>query len=644
LMVDISGSMSIPLEDFNGSRRTRLHAVLDAVETFAEALCPLRDVVCTLSLFNDECRTPIAQEPAADGRFLTRVRQLRGAVSAKGGGRYLEALKTLREHCAAGAVNIGILLSDGVSTEELSGEGRGGILASLGDIRLEFGDRFKLHTVGVGKFDGTCLRALASAGHGEFHENMDMNPGQLRGTFMQLFSAVSTLRTTVLAYGAEALVPLPPREMEEQECWRGASAEQRAAMAEDFWAWLMLGDDDSAAARNKDSGTLQSEIMDLKPRGEAQQVSLHKKPFAAGGLRYAYHLFLATPGQKGQQKQMHLVVKESKFKSKHSTPQEVHRYFLSNHRRAEVLAKKFNSACKGIIPAADGHDAIVARTLIKFVPAFVIKIADASTDSGFRFVIAERYIPGIYVKFNSNEGFVNQLADEEVSQIAAAFSHFSFDSTGGEEMCVDIQGVGLNWTDPQLHSRNQSFGHADLGKDGMQMFFANHTCGALCASLGLRHVFADSLTFGDPMKRVLARKLEKRFCMICMEAERHYVCRPCGHLCNCVDCKDVTRPCPVCRQHVHDLSKINMELPPSTFVPHLATPVRRAAAAAAVAAAVAVGPIARQAVANAWPAASMLPPPVPPPRLRSFNAARPAERLVPAPPQRLVRVNPNWGM
>eukprot|EP00971_Amphidinium_carterae_P293786 5832580-Amphidinium_carterae.1 len=69
---------------------------------------------------------------------------------------------------------------------------------------------------------------------------------------------------------------------------------------------------------------------------------------------------------------------------------------------------------------------------------------------------------GTYEKYNSNDGWVNtEMENREVAAIAAAFSHFTFEHSGGEEICVDIQGVGRQWTDPQLHSRTQQYGAGD---------------------------------------------------------------------------------------------------------------------------------------------------------------------------------------
>ena len=68
------------------------------------------------------------------------------------------------------------------------------------------------------------------------------------------------------------------------------------------------------------------------------------------------------------------------------------------------------------------------------------------------------------------------------SEIAQAFSHFSYVRSGGQIMVTDIQGVYnaeesvLLLADPQILSLSQGFGPGDLGVRGMIRFFATHTC------------------------------------------------------------------------------------------------------------------------------------------------------------------------
>merc|ERR1719499_1552450 len=84
------------------------------------------------------------------------------------------------------------------------------------------------------------------------------------------------------------------------------------------------------------------------------------------------------------------------------------------------------------------------------------------------------------MKFNSNLGVIPNSVLEMNYDIANTFSHYTYERSKGNMMILDIQGVGTSWTDPQIVSLQQDFGKADLGRKGMDGFFANHKCGRLC--------------------------------------------------------------------------------------------------------------------------------------------------------------------
>lgn len=60
----------------------------------------------------------------------------------------------------------------------------------------------------------------------------------------------------------------------------------------------------------------------------------------------------------------------------------------------------------------------------------------------------EQLIEGDYIKYNSNSGFVR--GDDLMRNTPQAFSHFTFELTRGNKICVDVQGVGDIYTDPQV--------------------------------------------------------------------------------------------------------------------------------------------------------------------------------------------------
>ena len=119
---------------------------------------------------------------------------------------------------------------------------------------------------------------------------------------------------------------------------------------------------------------------------------LHRKPFAEGAQRYAFHFYT---------KNLHLVVKESKIEQMPRSAEGVHKIFLENPRKAEGFARDFRSACTGIpgrIPS--DHN-------VTFASAYVIQLAGERGDTCFRYVTAEKYLEGKYMKMSNNAGSVN---------------------------------------------------------------------------------------------------------------------------------------------------------------------------------------------------------------------------------------------
>jgi hypothetical protein len=101
----------------------------------------------------------------------------------------------------------------------------------------------------------------------------------------------------------------------------------------------------------------------------------------------------------------------------------------------------------------------------------------------------ERFLKGEYVKFNSNQGYVDRTPAGWCRSTPQAFSHFTFEVTAGAAMCTDVQGVEDLFTDPEIQSLvGTDFGEGNLGPKGMAMFFKTHRCNAVCAALGLHPV------------------------------------------------------------------------------------------------------------------------------------------------------------
>lgn len=105
-----------------------------------------------------------------------------------------------------------------------------------------------------------------------------------------------------------------------------------------------------------------------------------------------------------------------------------------------------------------------------------------------------------YQKFNSNTGW----ADDSTPwpRVMQALSHYSYHVSNGTEMICDLQGGyyndGVILTDPVVLSLGRCYGPTDLGRKGIDNFFACHTCNEFCRSGWLKPRF--------PLKTLKARK------------------------------------------------------------------------------------------------------------------------------------------
>mmetsp|Transcript_3555 Transcript_3555/g.10166 ORF Transcript_3555/g.10166 Transcript_3555/m.10166 type:complete len:682 (-) Transcript_3555:35-2080(-) len=561
-LVDNSKSMAMcDVRGENGKPQSRSHAVFDAIEAFVQMLLGMSGVVCSLVLFSDHDSSDVMVMQPADDALLGKILAVRNATVPKWGGKYSVALNAFQQ-LIAGGVSIGVLLSDG-----RPGDPEKVYQGIMMDMKVQHGAKCILHTVSLGPevtgHHAQGMDSLARTGGGTFTCNDRLDTKILKETFSRLSAMVSTLRSSVLMFGEKALKPVPPKELEPVDAWREMSQEERVKpeVSREMAGHIMLPPADNP----------KGELAAAK--GDARRAFLHWKPFAQGAQRYAFHLWWLAMSQ-GVEKKWHLVVKESKFEVSQDTPQKVLNLFLTNHRRAEEMAKEFNKALE---------KALRGSFKVDVAPAFVFRLRDAGKESEVRYLTAERFISGNYVKFNSNDGWVNELAaDEEGGKAAASFSHFSFVTSGGRELCVDVQGSGLKWTDPQLHSRESTYGPGDLGVHGMRLFFRSHCCNELCRSLRLRRVDPESLELGEAQAPLphdetkVETKVEQAECVVCLDAPRSFVCKPCGHFCLCSTCvlefdhKDKNkRLCPVCRQYVKEFASLGhagADNPHSTYI------------------------------------------------------------------------------
>ena len=210
----------------------------------------------------------------------------------------------------------------------------------------------------------------------------------------------------------------------------------------------------------------------LKEESRKRRIQIATQPFAKGTQRIVYYGIDCTyePSRK-------VVFKEFKYLGEGLNKLASYKQQMEVQSISAFLAREFNK--KKPRGAKD----------ILFTKVVVISLHDRSRPF---YCSQEPLIKGPYVKYNSNNGFVNK---DEYAASLNAFSHWTYQVTDGYLMVVDLQGVRITnptgpkftLTDPALHCKDLTrFCSTNLGKDGMHRFFRTHHCNSICKAMNLQ--------------------------------------------------------------------------------------------------------------------------------------------------------------
>uniref|UniRef100_A0A0M3HMT0 Alpha-type protein kinase domain-containing protein n=1 Tax=Ascaris lumbricoides TaxID=6252 RepID=A0A0M3HMT0_ASCLU len=155
----------------------------------------------------------------------------------------------------------------------------------------------------------------------------------------------------------------------------------------------------------------------------------------------------------------------------------------------------------------------------KKVDIIQVSVLEFIDEAGCPLYHLEHYIEGDYVKYNSNSGFVSDIA----RNTPQAFSHFTFERSGHQLIVIDIQGVGDLYTDPQIHTASgQGYGDGNLGTKGMALFFHSHACNEICRLMCLT-----KFDLSDGERRALySRRTFESGSTRLISCNPSYVCEP----------------------------------------------------------------------------------------------------------------------
>ncbi|KAM4714307.1 alpha-protein kinase 1 isoform 1-T3 [Anableps anableps] len=128
---------------------------------------------------------------------------------------------------------------------------------------------------------------------------------------------------------------------------------------------------------------------------------------------------------------------------------------------------------------------------IFYIPSDALLILNGDEIVGC--ITVEPYMVGDFVKLTNNTG--KKKMDFEATKYGLAFGHFTYLSSGGQEVVVDLQGwttsngKGLTYlTDPQIHSTRIPRGPSNFGERGLAIFQREQhgpTCNEICNLLRL---------------------------------------------------------------------------------------------------------------------------------------------------------------
>ncbi|KAI1204806.1 kinase-like domain-containing protein [Annulohypoxylon truncatum] len=197
-------------------------------------------------------------------------------------------------------------------------------------------------------------------------------------------------------------------------------------------------------------------------------IEARSKPFSQGAMRTA--AYARIPSSTGR-----FVVKSFKKQGAQIAN-------LAEHMQCQAMCKAF----------AIEFNALLGGLYREYSIDFIITAALTSKSStGVRqeYISLEPYINGTYVKYNGNQGYVNDNNFDPSNQAAQAFSHFTFERSQGQLLVNDLQGVGNLLTDPAIQTKDRNrfkLCGTNLNEEGFKFFMATHNCNHLCHLLRLR--------------------------------------------------------------------------------------------------------------------------------------------------------------
>lgn len=197
------------------------------------------------------------------------------------------------------------------------------------------------------------------------------------------------------------------------------------------------------------------------------ELTVHARsvPFGKGGVRTACYAQTAAS--------------KSPFVLKSFIKQGQSKAALIEEMRMQALCKSF---------ALEFNSMLKLDKPIDFVVTTCVQPKSHATSED-EHMFLEPYIPGEYIKYNGNNGYLHGDESHPFFDVAQAFSHYTFERSWGQMLVDDLQGVDNILTDPAVQTKDPKRFNLSLTNfhtDGFKFWFSSHTCNAICRQLGLK--------------------------------------------------------------------------------------------------------------------------------------------------------------
>ena len=556
IVVDTSGSMR---EADMWGTRTRLSAVwlsvaLDYIAHRLEAgeacgfdvvsivtLCEepqvlIRDRPWTWALYNevvDFYNQPLRYKPVGHGPFLPALEKAHQLLT--------------RNSASSCAISL-CFLSDGRPSDQIRstpvGETVQGLInTKIEDLAKRFGRRLSFYAIGIGDLDNfNTLESMVDTakdyGVKAFFQLPSNTSSDLGSVFTSAATSLSTSQT-------EMTDVRTMRQQAIREVLRESRRLAAIPISEVSEAEFFLYPLDNVTRTvyseiivdGRRSKTFETVSM-INP--DTRYVAFCKEVFGEGAERFAYRFYELAADRKtilGKP----LVAKESRLVlDTEYTDTRARELFVKTFCETQQLARRIGEKFNRKLDKLRRVDPRTPR--VKFLDCSIYKISDVNTGDQ-SVLVEERLDESLWFKWNCNNGYVEGMeaaprysneqlrdavsnlatldaiaegdSDEESednseidkptaivfspSEVAQAFSHFSYIDSYRRRLVCDLQGVYdqdenvLLFSDPVIHyhhpdgehlgdHRRNRYGRTDRGRAGIAMFFDTHHefCGHLC--------------------------------------------------------------------------------------------------------------------------------------------------------------------